>query len=254
MNLIRLAVIGLLVCTAMTSAVSGQEVSDETPVSKVTIRMKNRPLYTVLWTLIQKYDVPIGFEESELDRNRNAYWFYAQRPVNESTIREYADREMFPAALPAKKYLISVDFTDADIETVLRSVVAQMRNYRLEKNEGVYNIVPFRGRDERLRRLMDLKVKEFLVGIEATADSILPRILLFLPEFKVFIDENSLQAQLGSDMGYFDERIFPDGVRLIDLTFRQLLNRLTVLKRGGWIVRIHGKDGKSGADLIEISI
>ncbi len=135
-------------------------------------------------------------------------------------------------------------------------MVKQMENYDWEINNDVVNIFPIRGRDQRLKKLLDLKVSDFAVGTGEKIESIQIKLMLFTPEFNTFFVENNLEAVCGRSatdtMGL--DRILPDGMRFSNLTFKELLNAITKAKRGGWILRIKKQKDKPEKEFVEIFI
>lgn len=244
-----LLVLSVVLCASTFAQTAPGRLGDQ----RISLHFKQKPLFTVLWTVIQKYDVAIGFEESALDRGHRHYEFEVNRALKESTLKDNSERIVDPPVPGFEDNLITVDFENADLRTVLNSIVVQMKHYVWEVNDGVVNIYPKEGRDDRLKRLLNVRVKSFSMGIGAPADDIQPRIMLFLPELKSFLAENDLFPETAQRLTYFDEWTFPDGLVLQDITFKELLNRLTKSKRGGWAIRIK-KDDKSDKELFVLDI
>ncbi len=46
---------------------------------RISISLQDKPLLTVFNRLINKYDIPIGFEESSLDREHTSYLLFVYR-------------------------------------------------------------------------------------------------------------------------------------------------------------------------------
>lgn len=256
---IRSFLIGCVAVLAIGSlSVQGQEKKTELKDKRITIQMTQKSLYTVFNRLIIKYDIAIGLEESILDRDHRDYYFDMNIPTEER-LPDYkgGDREVLsPTRGLGYKHLISVNFTDARLEEVMGAIVKQMENYDWEINDEVVNIFPTRGRDPRLKKLLDIKVRDFFVGIGADVGSIQAQLMLFLPEFKSFITENNLEAYTGGPGpgSAFEDRILPDGMRFSDLTFKQLLNSITKSKRGGWMLQIKKQKDNPGKEFVEILI
>lgn len=248
-----LIVIGaiLLFCS---SNVFGQESEAELKDKRITIRMTRKPLYTVFWRLIQKYDVAIGLEESTLDRNHRHYYFETNVALEQFKAESSSDKEFFGPIRGFDEHLITVNFEDARLEDVMNSIVRQMQNYAWEINDDVVNIFPIRGRDPRLKKLLDVKVEVFFAGIGAPIGSIQAQLMLFQPEFKTFLKENNLDYETAGPYSSFQERILPDGMGFTNLTFKELLNAITKSKRGGWILQIKNQKDKPGIDFVEIMI
>jgi hypothetical protein len=219
---------------------------------RITVQINQNPLYTVFYRLIQKYDIAIGFEESILDRDHRHYYFGTNVELEHFKKEVSSDKERLGPYTRFDEHLITVNFKDARLEDVMNAIVRQMENYSWEINDEVVNIFPIRGRDERLAKLLDVKVRTFYVGIGADVGSIQGRLMLFLPEFEKFLAENKLDSRTDRPEPTDLDHIFPDGMVFTGLTFKQLLNAITKSKRGGWILQI--KTDTPGKEFVEILI
>ncbi len=222
--------------------------------SRVTIQVDRKPLYTVFTRLINKYDVPFGFEESALDRDHRHYYFETNIATEELRAEYSSDREFLPATPRFDEHLITLNFKEAKLSDVMDAIVRQMQNYDWEIVNGVVNIVPTKGRDPRLKKLMDVKVSDFPVGMGAPIGSIQAQLMLFTPEFKKFLVENKLEARTDRPGSIFEDRTLPDGMRFSNLTFKELLNMIVKSKRGGWILQIKTQKDKPGKEFVEVII
>lgn len=249
--------IGFMVVLSVGSlGVFGQKKESEIKDRRVTIQMTQKPLYTIFVRLLNKYDIAIGFEESILDRGHQHYVFETNIATDEWKAKYSRDKEILPAVIPFSQHLITLDFKDARLEEVLDSIVKQMENYGWEINNDVVNIFPIRGRDLRLKKLLDSKVNDFVVGAGEKVESIQTELMLFLPEFNAFLEENNLEGDCersATDTIGLD-RILPDGMRFSGLTFKELLNAITKSKRGGWILQIKTHKEFPGREFVEILI
>ena len=237
-------------------SVRGQEKKAELKDQRVTVQMAQKPLFDVFMRLIYDYDVAIGFEESVLDSEHNDYHFETNIPYDEPiTLMPDGRRRITTGARPnIKNHLITVDFRNARLEDVMDDIVKQMKNYDWEITNDVVNVFPIRGRDTRFVKLLDLRIREFIVSKDASVGLIQPQIILFLPEFKVFLAANDLHADAVKTAPWYDDRPLPVGMKFSDLTFKELLNAITKSKRGGWILR-KGKPNKiKDKELIDILI
>jgi len=252
---IKSFLIGCALILALSSVtVFGQESRGALKDQRITIQMSQKPLYTVFWRLIQKYDVAIGFEESALDRDHRHYYFETNTALEELKKESVSDKEFLPPVTAFKEHLITVDFKDARLEDVMNGIVKQLENYDWEINDEVVNIFPTRGRDERLKKLLDQRIRAFGVGKGASLSSIQAQLMLFLPEFKEFLAENKLEGSTERPFSSFEERILPGGMGFSDMTFRQLLNAITKAKRGGWMLQIKNYSDQPGKEFVEIII
>lgn len=226
--------------------VNAQQKKCDLTEKRVTIQITNKPIYEVFITLMNEYDVPIGFEESTLDADHDDYFFQTLMPP--------ADRKNdFPGELRAKTsgpqikgHLISLNLKDVRLEQVLDETIKQMQNYDWVINDGVVNIFPVKGRNPKFEKLLDIKIRGLILSQDTQYSDIQPIIVLSLPEFKAFLAENKLHAESDRYLPSYSNLTLPRELRVTDITFRQLLNDITRLKRGGWILRAnkHSKSQK----------
>lgn len=220
----------------------------------VSIKVEKKPLYTVFYRLIQKYDIAIGLEESSLDRGHRHYYFETNKALEKFRATSSSDKEFLgPYPMPTE-HLITLDFKEAQLDEVMDAIVKQMGNYDWEINDEVVNIYPLHGRDERLKRLLDLKVRSFVVGEGADVGSIQAQLMLGLPEFQKFLAENRLESRTDRPGSSFLDRTLPDGMGFQNMTFKHLLNAITKSKRGGWIIQIKSAPENPGREYVEILI
>ena len=233
----------LIMYMAGTSSVFGQEMRTGLKDKRITIRMEAQPLGEVFRYLMKNYDIPVGFEESVLDRGRSDYDFETNGPSVAQLNMKSADGNVKITdtgwrTFRADIHSITLYIEDGRVEEVFDEIVRQMENYKWEINNEVVNIIPIKGRDERFERLLGLRIKRFILEEGKTVEDI-TKTLQSLPEFASFMQANKLQftgyregtnfivrAQYGRVMG--------EKMDFSDLTFRDLLNRITKVKRGGW--------------------
>jgi hypothetical protein len=231
--------------------ISGLGISQERQLDlknrRITIKMETQPLGNVFKYLMENYDIPIGFEESTLDRGRPDFKFYANLPGQPQNKSQSDDGVGFTwtykgRIFKAKKYPITLDAENERLEEVFDKIVGQMENYKWEINDGVVNIFPAKGRDERFKKLMGMNVQRFTLEKGKTVEDITTN-LLSLPELVRFLEGNKL-IFLGVRNGTSTDVLKaqygrPIDVRIVfsNMTFRDLLNRITKIKRGGWVLR-----------------
>lgn len=243
-----------------TSSVFGQEAKTDLKDKRVTIRMEAQPVGEVFRYLMANYDIPIGFEESVLDRGQPDFEFEPNLPATAQHKMKRGDvqttftvRRQFQPG----RHAITLYIDDGSLEQVFDEIVRQMENYKWEINDEVVNIFPVKGRDPRFERLLGMRVKRFTLEKGQTVEDITKNIKA-LPEFISFMRENKLhftgirqgvkvviKAQYG--------RVIDEGMAFSDLTFRDLLNRATKVKRGGWRVSWLWINGR-GEEHIDIDI
>lgn len=226
---------------------------------RITLKMDDKPLYTVFSLLMNKYDIAIGFEESILDR-QHYYYDFSPNVATKEILPSYKGRkEVLPGISRSSKADIlpkhfTLDFKNAPLTVVMDSIVKQMEHYDWEMVEGVVNIYPKKGRDPRLEKLLNLEIKTFVVGTGAEMRDIQARITMFMPEFQEFLKKNGLEASSIASYGPSDRRKIPEGMYHSNLTLRELLNNVTKFKRGGWTLSIKKYSEDSDIDFVELMI
>lgn len=253
----------VIIFLAGTSSVLGQEKEVDLRDTRITIKVEQQPLGVVFKYLMENYDIPIGFEESALDRGLSDYDFHTnslgapkhrmQKAGSGITFTTTAER-----VFTAERHPITVEAEDASLGEVFDQIVGQMENYKWEINDGVVNIFPVKGRDERFEKLMGMNVQRFILDKGKTVEDITTN-LKSLPEFIKFRRDNKLafigfrhgvnfviKAQYG--------RAIETRMDFSNLTFRDLLNKITKIKRGGWVLKWKGVARTPGWDEIDIDI
>lgn len=246
----------VLVLSTGILTVHGQEKNEEIKEKRVTVQMTRKPLFDVFMRLIYDYDVAIGFEESSLDRNHNDYHFETNIPDKDAATSTKGGRTKitFGGRPTIENHLISLNHENARLEDVINDIVKQMQNYDWEINDGVINIFPAKGRNPSFKRLLELRIHEFVVWKGAEVGMIQPLIVLQLPELRKFLDDNNLLAESDRVAPWFIERPLPYGMKFSNLSLRELLNAITKSKRGGWIIRHRKFSNGSGKESIELLI
>lgn len=252
-----------VVCTLLLSSYSmiGQSSVQKITDLKVTLKLENQALGTVLQALMEEYDIPIGFEQSILDRSHSEYAFHTNLPAIASTSKSEGGITLTTSSrnsFEAKSHLISLNADNASLSVVLDDIVKQMKNYVWSLNDGVVNIYPINGRDKRFERLLEMKVSHFKVESGKTVEDITLAIVA-LPEFRNYIKEEKfhiIYIRKGMDFEVRARygRPLNRGLEFTNITFRELLNRATVEKRGGWILRWNGIGKQSGKEFIDLDI
>jgi hypothetical protein len=236
----------------------GQRIANELKDKRITIKMDHQPLGKVFRTLIVKYNIAIGFEESTLDKDHNDYEFEVNLPYtakSRSTAPNSGLRVSVRTELlfDVKQNWISVNLENAKLEDVFDVIVRQMKNYKWTLNGNVVNIFPTRGRDKRYEELLNLHVKDFSFKKDDPVGLIRTDILS-LPEIKNFLNERNINVSLLRPDPENLMRPMPSDAKFSDLTFRDLLNEITNVKRGGWILKSNKIFRPNGKEFIEIEI
>jgi hypothetical protein len=133
-----------------------------------------------------------------------------------------------------------------------------MSNYKWEINDDVVNIYPIKGRDEKFQALSDLMIEKFVFEEGSTVEDITTKIQSSR-EFLRFMYKNNL-VFLGIRTGVNYELKAQYGRKLqvsmdfSKIKFRDLLNKITKIKRGGWSLRWEKLSEKTGKEYIDIDI
>lgn len=243
-------------------SVLGQESTVSINEKPITVQMKKQPLGLIFRYLIENYDIPIGFEESLLDRDHNEYNFETNLPAVVETTVQSIDGRIEITYQNQLKFVsvghpITVDVKNGKLEDVFNQIVGQMNNYKWEINDGVINIFPAQGRFERFERLLETKISRYTVKKGKVVKDITANIKE-LPEFISFLKENNL-IFFGSRNGPLLRinaqygRLLSTDMDFSNITFRELLNKITKTKKGGWILRwIRVRN--TGREIIDIDI
>jgi hypothetical protein len=226
----------------------GQEKVTDLKDKLITLNVENRTLDVVFCILIQKYDVPIGFESSTLDNDHRDYLFRTN-PMIPSQVNAIINGPDFDL-----RHQFTVKAKDARLEDVLDQIVGQMKNYKWEINDDIVNIIPIKGRDERYKKLLELKIGNFTFKKNQPI-YYLRGSIFDLPEIKTFLAENKMYFSKGYPA---KEQNFipgmPDEINFSNLSFRDLFNKITKVKRGGWYLRRSFRGDKETDEYIEIVI
>jgi hypothetical protein len=245
-----------------TSAVIGQEKELSLKEKRITIKMENQPLGLVFRYLMENYNIPIGFEKSLLDQDHSEYFFDTNFPsAGEATFKDSNGIAEFTFRVESKftadLHPITVNLDNGKLEDVFDKIVGQMQHYKWEINDDVVNIFPVRGRVKKFEKMMGLKISDFKLEKGKTVNDITIGIKK-LPEFSKFVKENNLffrgyrpggPIRVNAQYG----RTINAEMNFSNLTFRELLNGITKVKKGGWMLR-WGRIKDSGAELIDIDI
>lgn len=224
-----------------------QENSNDLKDKKITLKLKDKPLSTVFLHLMVKYDVPIGMEGSTLENENADYVFNTNLPYR------IPGSTLVDSPYVIKNHLLTVDVENASLETVMNEIVKQMKNYKWEINDEVVNIIPTIGRDKRYEKLLALNIDNFSFRKNFPIGQI-RNDLLDLPEIKKFLSENKILSTKQRAFIGNVSRLLPAEMNYSNLTLRELLNKITKIKRGGWLLRQSYLFGSAEEEYIEIDI
>lgn len=251
----------IAICFIGTVSINGQNTDVDLGGKRVTIRVEKVHLGTVLGYLREVHDVPIGFEESTLDRKNTESRFSANSPgisyysvVDDDGVLKIAPNTRSESpSLP-----ITLNAENEHLRDVLKKIFEQVDNYNWEIIDGVVNVYPSIGRDERFRRLLGLKINRFVFE-KGNPIWVISENIKALPEFKEFLSQNNLQfnaVRSGPEdaLKAMYGRQINENMNFSNLTFRELLNEIIRIKRGGWILKWRFLSTKTGEEFIDIDI
>ena len=221
--------------------------------------MENAPFGDIIDFLINNYDVAIGFEESTLDRNHNDYDFDTNLPFTRNKKLISNDGNTQISVTSKRKYIVekhkfTVYADNKRLEDVLNIIVGQMKIYNWEINDGVINIFPSQGCDVKFENFLKTSVKRFYLK-QNDRIGLIRTMIYFLPDFKEFLSNNDLLIS-NNRSGLLDglDKGLPAELDFSNITFKELLNRATKVKRGGWILKKSEHQGDKDKEYIEIDI
>ncbi len=230
---------------------------------KVTVQFERQPLSIVFGYLMTKYEVPIGFEESILDQTHNDFDFETNLPLSaaKTLTTSNGDTDVIVTARrnhPVSNHFITLNIVNGRLDEVFNSIVRQMGNYQWQIADGVVNIFPKKGRDPRYEALLKMKVAGFTLKSGETIGSISQK-LRSLPELKEFLTRNKLYfnpSRSGIDflLSAQLDRTVPSQIKCANITFLDLLNKITNVKKGGWMIKKSDKYGTPTKEYIDIDI
>lgn len=220
--------------------VYGQPVNkDRIEDTLVTIDQRQKPLGVIFRVLMRDYDIPIGFEESSLDFAHNDFDFdvNVRRPTTHEVGRDTSFTVIVERVFTAKEHLITTQFKNAPLKTVLDSIVAQMPNYQWRTVHGIINVYPKLGRDPRFAELLDLNIQSFTA--KRPSFGLFKLRLIHLREVAIFLRSANLQIddEVISGMKEKADQKLDDDLIFANVTFLELLNKYAAKKGGGWILR-----------------
>ncbi|HMT07579.1 MAG TPA: hypothetical protein PKA82_06210 [Pyrinomonadaceae bacterium] len=163
----------------------------------------------------------------------------------------------FERLFEAAEHPITVNVENGTLSQVLDQIVDQMKNYKWEMSNGVVNIFPIKGRDPRLKDLLETNISRFRLSEKSRVKDITEQIQLSR-EFNGWLRKNNLKFS-GSRSGA-DALIDAQYGRQIDsamdfanLSFRDLLNKICSVKKGGWLLKLADKSS-NGQEYLDLDI
>ena len=242
-NKLLMAFLLILLTHFLVIVAVGQNDTEQLLEKRVSISFEKESLGKILGHLIENYGISFGLEESSLDMDHNDYDYepnlinsvdWGKGAIGQSTYSVHSVQPVFEV----ERHTITVKVENVTLKNVIQLIVNQMANYKWELDNGVVNIFPSQGRDPRFERLLSLKIKNFsLIKPNLAVGMVYSRVTA-LPEFKQFLKENNMGLD-NIRPGLVDHlfRKLPHNLQFENLTLRELLNKITAVKKGGWILR-----------------
>lgn len=219
----------------------GQTNKQEFLDKKITLNLEKQPLGVVFRHLLVEYDVPIGLELSASDSKSKDFDFDVNIPAYREKQFETTDGQVrisvsVERTFDTKNQSFSIKVENERLEDVLNKIVRQMRKYRWEINNGVVNIVPTERRNAVFERFLALKIRKFV--LKNPRVELIQPYLFFLPQVVEFLKANRLSFS-NSRTGVTStlQRKLPSDLEFSEIGLRELLNEITKIKRGGWILK-----------------
>jgi hypothetical protein len=159
---------------------------------------------------------------------------------------------------PGNSLTKTAKFENTSFNQILDEIVNQLKNYEWEIDNGVINIFPSEDRDRRLKELLDLNIADFHFKKGETIRDIRGRIKK-LPEVVGFLEKNGLEfaGLAGGPSGVLEQqygRKLEMEMHYQGLSLRQILNKTTYNKGGGWVLRWIGISSETGNEQIDLDI
>lgn len=234
----------LIILLASAFFAFGQEKAVALKDKRITLQLEKQPLGVVFRYLTNIYDVPIGLEQSTLDRDHNDYFFETNLvDISRFTTRDKYTKEIIPMTfwrIKIQKHWFTINAANAPLEDVMNQIVEQMENYEWKIVDEVVNIYPVKGRDERFEKLLEVNIENFTIKKKFVVGEFKSRIN-YLSDLYPFLQKNNLHIS-----GWSASNNYADINRIMDLegdlkfenlTLKELLNKVTKIKRGGWMLR-----------------
>jgi hypothetical protein len=131
-----------------------------------------------------------------------------------------------------------------------------MKNYKWEISDDVVNIFPVKGRDPRFKELLETNISQFRLPAKSRVRDITTQIQLS-PEFRSWFKKNGFNF-IGSRTvkdeltdAQYGRQVEP-AMSFSNLIFKDLLNKITRVKKGSWILKWAGY--RNGLEFIDLDI
>jgi hypothetical protein len=241
-------------------AVSAQESNRKPCGKRISIHKENEPLRVIIGSLIRDSEIAIGFEESSLNSESNDFDFAVNLPTPSEVSRQSSDGKYTISSSVEELFepteiRFTLNAENACLDAVLNDIVGQMKNYQWTEDNGVVNIFPSKGRNHKYEKLLDIQISKFIYRKNMPIGNLRDK-LLNLPEVKDFLVENQLKTskiRKGS-IDNSEKRLLDTEINFSNLTLKQLLNKITAIKKGGWILKKHDLVGTKGDQYVDIDI
>lgn len=251
----KLTAIGLLLLSFVLSAsqsIVGQ-VNPDLSELRMSISADKQPLGVIFRRLMHEHGIDIGFEQSTLDNNKWYFSFDTNMPfsaTHSSQRNGVIIETTAETGFNAGPYPISINIQNGTVREVFDTIIRQMDHYTWESRDGVINIFPTKGRDPRFESLLDANIADFRLPKGSKVEDI-TMTLLSLPEFRQFQKSNRISffpIRDGVTVLIKEQygRTIDEPMEFKNIRFRDLLNRITKIKKGGWILRMRGKTREGG--------
>ncbi len=223
-------------------AADGQNLKDPLSELPITMSFEDKSPGFLIYYMAKRFDIQFGIEEA-YNENAESHRLFGL-PTNLPTDAVHAGGSHStdihsPSSGPSNLQsasIQSIDAVDEPLGSVLDKILAQIDGYEWEISDGVVNIFPSAYRDSDLQSILNLQISSFTLA-EGRSVGLIRNNIVDLPEIKNFLSSNRKASfAIRSDFDYLDRPI-DQAIQLKELTLRQLLNRVTKVKKGAWILR-----------------
>ncbi len=206
----------LIVLCPLISAhsVIGQNVRDDLSVKLVKrFEMSTDNIHLILSQISDEYEVPIGLEA---------------------------------AAGGTKGHQVRLSTQDGTLRDLFNSIIEQDTRYEWTVIDGVVNFSPKVGRDDLLKKLLEIRIREFSITTEKSRYSI-KTVIKNLPEVKSFLDEVKIVYSAETFFSGDRLKVNPEFSRIAScMTLRDVLNQIIRTSDARyWIVNRYGDNGEN---------
>jgi hypothetical protein len=150
------------------------------------------------------------------------------------------------AAGGTKGHQVRLSTQDGTLRDLFNSIIEQDTRYEWTVIDGVVNFSPKVGRDDLLKKLLEIRIREFSITTEKSRYSI-KTVIKNLPEVKSFLDEVKIVYSAETFFSGDRLKVNPEFSRIAScMTLRDVLNQIIRTSDARyWIVNRYGDNGEN---------